>query len=105
MPSLLLEHMGREARIKDRIKIDINQVVKVLQVLACHRVAGFIRIGEGIEEGLQRTLQELHERLLDRVLARTAQDRVLKNVRHAGRVRDRRAEGNAEDLVLVPVGK
>ncbi len=103
MPSLLLENARRDAGVKDRVQVDIDEVVEVLEVLAGHGVAGLVRVGEGIEKGLEGSLEELHEGLLHGVFPRPAQYRVLEDVGHARGIRGRRAENDAEDLVLVVV--
>ena len=101
MPSLLLQHLEREGGKKDRVEIHVDQIVKVLQILAGHRITGPIRIGEGVEKGIERPLEQLDERLLHRVFAGAAQHGVLHDMGHARRIGHRRAEIDAEHLVLV----
>mmetsp|Transcript_27673 Transcript_27673/g.44531 ORF Transcript_27673/g.44531 Transcript_27673/m.44531 type:complete len:230 (+) Transcript_27673:2358-3047(+) len=101
MPALLLERPWRQSWVQHRVEINIDQIVEVFQVLAGNRVAGTIRIGEGVEESVHRALEKLDEWLFDRIFARSAQDTVLENVRNACRVVGGRAESNAKHLVLV----
>ena len=101
MPALLLEHRRREPREEDGVHVDVHEVVEVRQVGGGHRVARAVGVGEGVDEGVERGLDELHEGLLHGVLARAAQHAVLEDVRHARRVGHRRAEDDAEDLVVI----
>ena len=92
-----------EQRVKDRIDINIDQVVKVFFVLACHRIAGLIGEGEGIDESRQRAFQQLHERFFNGVFLRAVQDRVFEDVRYAIRVLWCGAKVDAENFVFVVV--
>ena len=69
MPALLLQDMRWYQRIQHRIHVDIDQVIIVLQVLAGDRIAGFIRIGESIQESIERAFDQLDERLLHWIFA------------------------------------
>ena len=42
MPAFLPKGVRSNQRIKNRIKIDIDQVVEVPEILACDRIAGLI---------------------------------------------------------------
>jgi len=99
VPALLKEDLPGNAGKEHGVEIDVDQVVEIPEVGGRHRIAGLVGIGEGIEEGVQGALQELHERLPDGVLARAAQDRMLKDMGHAGGFFGRGAETDAEDLV------
>src|SRR5260370_387162 len=57
MPAFLLEDLRRQARLEHRIQIDIDKIVEILNILACHRIARLIRKRHGIEKGIERTLQ------------------------------------------------
>ena len=103
MPAFLLEVMAGDARVEHGIEIHIDQIIKVLRVLRCHRVAGFIGIGKGIQKRLERTLDQLDKRVFQRVLTRTTQRNMLKNMRHASRIGRWRAEGDTKHLVLVVI--
>jgi hypothetical protein len=87
MPAFLPERVRGDPRIENGVKIDIDQIVKVPEILARDRIAGLIRKGHGIEEGVQRALHELDEWFLDRVLARAAKHGVLEDVSDAGQSR------------------
>jgi len=103
VPAFLLERLLADAGEEDRIQVDIDQVVEVLEVGAGDRVAGHVRVGHGVEKSVERAFEQLDERLLDRVLAGAAQHGMLHDVRHAGRIGGRGLEGHAEDLVLVVI--
>ena len=103
MPTFLLEGVRSDPRIKNRVKIDIDEVVEIPEILACDRIAGLVRKGHRIEEGVQRAFHELDEWFLHRVLARAAKHGVLKDVGDAGRVARRRAKSDAKHLVLVVI--
>mmetsp|Transcript_48412 Transcript_48412/g.83155 ORF Transcript_48412/g.83155 Transcript_48412/m.83155 type:complete len:1015 (-) Transcript_48412:588-3632(-) len=66
VPPLLLEHQGvlHSAGKEHRVQVHVDQVVEVLRVLAGHRVAGAVRVGERVQEGLQGALQQVHKGLL-----------------------------------------
>jgi hypothetical protein len=103
VPALLLEDVRVEAGVKDRIEINIDEVVEILYVLTGYRVARLVRVGHGIEKGLERTFQKLHKGLLQRVFPRAAQNRMLQDVGHPRGVRRRCSKGDPKDLVLVVI--
>jgi hypothetical protein len=103
VPAFLLEDLRGDAGEEDSVQVHVHQVAEVLQVLAGHGVAGLVRVGHGVQEGLQGPLEQVHEGLLDRVLARAAQHGVFKDVRHARGIGRRRADRDAENLVLIVV--
>lgn len=72
---------------------------RYLQVLRSDRVAGAIRVREGVQERVQRALHEVDEGLLDGELAAAAQHRVLQNVRHPRAILGRGAECHPENLI------
>ena len=103
VPPFLLKDEWGNAGIEDRIEVDIDEIVEVLDVLTGYRVAGLVGIGEGIEKGLEGALQEFDEGFFDRVFARTAEDRMLQDVSHPGGILGRRSKGNPENLVIVVI--
>ena len=103
VPAFLTEDVLADAGMEDRVDVDVDEVVKVLQVGAGHGVAGLVREGEGVEEGLERALEQLHEGLLDRIFGRAAEHGMLQDVGHARGIRGRGAEAHAEALVLVGI--
>ena len=105
MPAFLPEGVFRDQRKQHRIEIHINEVVKVLQVLARHRIGGLVRKCHGVEEGVERPLQQFDEGLLHRIFAAAAQDRMFEDMRHPGRILGRGLEGDAENLVLVVIAE
>lgn len=48
--NLLLEGPGSEGRVEDRVKVHVNEIVEVLEVLAGHGVARAVRVRERVEE-------------------------------------------------------
>jgi hypothetical protein len=54
-----------------------------------------------LRKGVERALAELVERILDRERLGAGEHRMLKDVRDTGRVRRRRAEADAEEVLLV----
>ena len=54
VPAFLAEDILADAGMKDRVDVDVDEIVKVAQVGAGHRIAGLVRKGEGVEKGLQR---------------------------------------------------
>ena len=105
VPALLLEDLAVavDVRMKDRVQVDVHQVLEVLQVAARDRVHRLVRVRHRVEERVQGAFRELDEGILDRKLLRPAQHRVLDDVRHAGRVLGRRAKSDIEHLIVVVV--
>ncbi len=103
MPAFLHQSFFGDQRMKNRINVNVNQVVKILQVLAGNRVTSFVGICERIDESRQRAFEQFHERLFDGILFRAAQNRMFQNMRHARRILWRGAEVDREYFVLVIV--
>jgi hypothetical protein len=92
MPAFLIERAWRDPRIENRVKINIDQVVEISEILTCGRILGLVRKGHRIKKGVQRPLYELDEWFLDRVLARAAKHCVFEDVGDAGRSRPAASE-------------
>jgi len=103
VPALLLKDVRVKAGVKNRIKIHIDEVVEILDVLTGNGVARLVRIGHGIEKGLERTFQEFHKRLFQRVFPRAAENGMLQDVGHPRGVWGRRPKGDPKNLVLVVI--
>ncbi len=103
VPSLLGQLLRRQQRVEDGVDVDIEQIVEVLQVGAGRRVDCLVGEGHGVDKRRQRAFHQFEERVLKRVFLRTGQHHVLQNVRQACGVGGRRAEADAECLVLVVV--
>ena len=86
MPALLAEDLFIliDIRIEDGVQIDIHQVLKIPVVAACHREDRLVRISHGVEKCVHGPLDEFDKRILQRKFARTAENRVLDDMRHAG---------------------
>ena len=105
VPALLHEDFRRlvHRRVKDRIQIDIHEVLEILVIAACHRINRLVRVGHRIQKGVQRALHQLHKGLLQRILARAAKRRMLHDVRDTRIILGRRAERNGKHLVVILV--
>ena len=105
MPTFLFEYGALlvDARVENRIKVHVHQVVQVLLVGRSHRVERLVRKSHGVQERLHRAFQQVDERLFDRELPRSAQHRVFEDVKHARVIARRCAETDGERLVVVVV--
>ena len=103
VPALLLKNggLGIDGRVEHRVQVHVHQVVQVLFVGGGNGVDGLVGVGHGVEERLHGALDQVHERLLDGKFGRSAQDRVLKNMEHAGGIGWRRLKANGKGLVFV----
>ena len=65
IPSFLTENLFSliDVRIKYRIQIHMHQILEILIITACHRIAGLVRISHGIQERIQRTFYQFHKRI------------------------------------------
>ena len=105
-PSLLAEDffMLINIRMKHGIHIDIHQILKILIITACDRIHRLIRIRHGIQKGVQRSFDQFHKRILSREFLRSAEYRMLHDMRHTGTVLRRCAECNVKDFVIIIIG-
>mmetsp|Transcript_13217 Transcript_13217/g.25071 ORF Transcript_13217/g.25071 Transcript_13217/m.25071 type:complete len:278 (-) Transcript_13217:23-856(-) len=103
MPSFLRKHLRVTdgPREEDRIKVHVDQVVEILEVLARHRVTRTVRVRERIQEGVQRGLHQLRERLLHLIFSASAKYRVFKDVRNASAVRGGCSEHDPENFIFI----
>ena len=90
--------------MEDSVRVDVDQIVEILLVLAGHDIACAVGIREGIQKSLQTALQKLDEWILGLVFAATTENAVFQDVRDTRRVRGRGAEGDAKYLVVVITG-
>ena len=88
-------------RMEHCVHIDVDQVQKIRAVAGRDGIDCLVRIGHRVQERRERALQQVHERLLDGVLPRTAQHRVLHDVRDASFVFRNRLERDGECLVVI----
>ena len=107
MPALLLEHLALavDVGVQHRVHVDVGQVHEVLIVGGRHGVERLVAEGHGVQKRLHAGFQQVDEGLLDGELLRTAQNRVLQDVEHAGVVGRRGAKGDGERLVAVVVAQ
>ena len=64
-PALLAENLFFfvNIRIENSVQIHMHQILEVLIVAACNRIAGLVRIGHCIEKCVKRALYQLHKRI------------------------------------------
>ena len=103
VPAFLAQHILVDARKEHGVKVDVDEIVEILQVGAGHRIAGLVRKGKCVEEGLEGAFQQFHKRFLDRIAARTTQHGVFQNMGHSGGIARRRAEADAEGFIFVRI--
>ena len=72
-----------DPRMEHRIEVHVHEVVQVLLVGRGNWVQRLVGKGHGVQERLHRAFQQVDERFLDRVLARTAEHRMLEDVKDA----------------------
>ncbi len=103
VPALLLKNgwLGIDGRVEHRVQVHVHQVVQILLVGGGNGVDGLVGVGHGVEERLHGAFNQVHERLLDGEFGRSAQYRVLKNMKHAGGIGRRRLKANGKGLVFV----
>ena len=55
IPALLAENLLLlvNVRVKNRIQINVHQILEILVITAGYRITGLIRVGHGIQEGIQ----------------------------------------------------
>ena len=55
VPSFLTEDLLLliNVRVKNRIQINVHQILEILVITAGYRITGLIRVGHGIQEGIQ----------------------------------------------------
>ena len=103
MPALLPEDilLPVDIGIEYSIQIDVHQVLKILVIAAGNGVHRLIRIRHGIEKGIERSFGELYKRIFDREIPRSAEHRVLNDMRHARRILGRCAECDIEYFIVI----
>ena len=104
-PSLLTEDLFFmiNVRIKDRVQVDMHQILKILIVAARHRITGLVRICHGVQERIQGSFDQFYERILKRKFPGSAENTVFENMRHSCAVLRRSSERDIEHLILVLV--
>ena len=103
MPALLKEDLFPfvNIRIKDRIQINIHQILEILIVAAGNGIHGLIRIRHGIQKRVQGTFYQLYKRILGRIFAASAENAVLHDMGRSLAVYRSRTECDVEHFVLV----
>lgn len=74
-----------------------------LQVGGSNRVAGPVRVCEGVKKGVERAFHELHKGLFDGILLAATEHTVLENVRNALAVFNRGSQDCSKGLVFILV--
>ena len=90
-------------RVKNCVQVNMHQVLEILIVAACHRVAGFVRISHGIQKSVQRAFDQFHKRILQWKFSGSAKHAVLQNVGNACAVLRRSSKSDIEHFVFVIV--
>ena len=103
MPSLLAEDilLPVDVGIKDRVQVDMHQVLEVRFIAAGHGIHSLVGIGHRVEEGVERSLYKFNKGILYREVPRSAQNCVLNNMRDTGGILRRSPECDIEDFVVV----
>ena len=105
VPALLAEEllMVIDIGMQYRIHIDVHEVFEILLIRGRHGKDRLVEIGHGVQESIDGTLHQLHEGVPDRILVRAAEDSVLDDMGHPGRVGNRCPEADIKDLVGVGI--
>ena len=105
VPALLAENLlfFVNVRVEHRIQIHMHQILEIPVITAGYRVAGFVRVGHGIEEGIERSFYQFHKRILKRKFPGAAQYTVFQNVGNTGAVLWRCTECNVKNFILIAV--
>ena len=105
VPALLAENLlfFVNVRIEHRIQIHMHQILEIPVITAGYRVAGFVRVGHGIEEGIERSFYQLYKRILQRKFPGAAQYAVFQDMSNTCAVFGRCAECNIKNLILITV--
>ena len=82
VPALLAENLlfFVNVRVEHRIQIHMHQILEIPVITAGYRVAGFVRVGHGIEEGIERSFYQFHKRILKRKFPGAAQYAVFQDM-------------------------
>ena len=106
MPALLAENFFFiiDIRVKYRVHVDMNQILKIFIIAAGNGVHRLIRICHGVQEGIQGALRQLHKGILYRELPGTAQYGMLQDMGHARIIRRRGTEADIKYLIFIIVG-
>jgi hypothetical protein len=105
VPPFLLKNVWRQTGIEDRIKVDIDEIIEILEVQAGNGVTGLVGIREGVEKGFQGALEKLYEGLFDRIFSGSAEHGMFQNMSDTGRIRGGRSERDSKNLVLILIGQ
>ena len=94
-----------KARKKHCIQIDVQQVVKILTILAGKRKGSVITGGKGIHKGIQGAPDHQEKRITDRETLAATQHRMLENMGNAAGVSGHSAQRHHKDVFLVVTGQ
>ena len=75
------ENMVLSNNIKIIVEENMDQILKILVIAACHRIYGLVGIRHRVQERIQRALHDFDKRIFDREIPRAAQNRVLNDMR------------------------
>ncbi len=105
VPAFLFKSFLGNIRIKNCIKINIHEVIKIFLIAAGNGIHSFIGKSHRIEKSLQTTFHKFYERFLDREIFRAAEYTVLKDVGYARVILRRGPESCAKHLIIIIVFK
>ena len=95
--ALVLECQG----VEHRVHINVHKIVEIAVVSRRNGVDRLVVEGHSVKEGLERALQKVNEGLFKREFIRSAEHRVLHNVKYAGVIVGQRFEADSEGFVRV----
>ena len=103
MPALLLENLLFliNIRIKNRIQIDMHQILKILVITACNRIDSLVTVCHSVQKCVERPLYKLYKRVLDWKILGTAKYSVLYNMWYTCGIRRRRAKANIKYFIFL----
>ncbi len=99
--SFLGKIQGVKAREKDRIKIDIQQIIKIFLVLAGKGIRGPVTAGKRVHKRIERAPDHHKEWVAHRILLTATERRVLQNMSHTSRVHRHSAQRHQKYILLV----
>ena len=103
VPAFLTENLFSfiDIRIEYRIQINMHQILEILIIAACYRVAGFVRISHCIQKCVQRSFYQFHKRIFKWKFPGSAEYAVLQDMRNTCTVLRRCTECDIKYFVLI----
>ncbi len=103
MPAFLHQNLRifQTFRIKDRVKIHVHQVSEIFFIAARDGIHRLVRPRHRVQKRIERSLGQLDEGFFQRKFPRTAERRVLHDVRRALGIVRRRAKRDVKHIVVI----